>query len=59
MFVTSMIDKSIYYYLSTRLYEYNKKNNKNFKQIIKTNFSKKELLTLMENLEDKWKQKKE
>ena len=49
--VTSIIDKSIYYYLSTHLLE---KENNIFRQNEKTVLSKEELKALMDELEAKW-----
>ena len=60
MFITSIVDKSIYYYLSTRLFECETTYRNKFKNITKTNFTKNELITIMEQLENKWSsQKKE
>ncbi len=59
LFITSQVDKSIYYYLSTRLLERDKENNMFVKNIIETNFSNDELEFIMEKLEAKWNQKKE
>ena len=59
LFITSIMDKSIYHYLVSRLYEYKAKNETKFKNITKTNFTKDEIINIMEQLENKWSPKKE
>ncbi len=54
LLVTSIIDKSLYYYFSTRAFEKDEKTENVFKQKFKTNFSKEELELLMSQLEEKW-----
>lgn len=50
--IESSIDKSLYYYFSTRACEHEEKNI--FKKEKPTNFTKKELESLMMQLEEKW-----
>ena len=52
MFITSSIDKSLYYALSTKAYELEEKNV--FKKSKPTNFTKDELELIMAQLEEKW-----
>ena len=58
--IESMLDKSIFYYLSTCLGQSEQKKSKKnrskdiFSKPIKTNFSDDELIKLMEQLEAKW-----
>jgi hypothetical protein len=52
MFITSCIDKSLYYALSTKAYELEEQNV--FKKVKPTNFSKEELELIMAQLEEKW-----
>lgn len=52
LFIASMIDKSIYYALSTKLYQLEDKNI--FKKESPTKFKKEELELLMAQLEEKW-----
>lgn len=52
MLIQSMIDKSIYYALSTKLYQLDEENI--FKKEPPTKFSKDELEILMAQLEEKW-----
>ncbi len=55
MLIESIIDKSIYYYLSNCLYEKENKENINvFKKTLNSQFSKDELENLMNKLEEKW-----
>lgn len=56
LLITSIIDKSLYYYLSNRLAECeNNEINKRFaKYKIQTNFNKEELELIMAQLEEKW-----
>lgn len=50
--IESSIDKSLYYYFSTKAYELEEKNI--FKKEKPTNFTKEELESLMMQLEEKW-----
>jgi len=52
LFLTSIIDKSIYYILSVKCNEIEEKNR--FKKEKKTNFTKEELELIMSQLEAKW-----
>lgn len=52
LLIASMIDKSIYYALSTKLYELDDDNM--FKKNSQTKFTKEELEMLMAQLEEKW-----
>jgi len=52
MLLESSIDKSLYYYFSTKAYELEEDNI--FKKNIKTNYTKEELEILMAQLEEKW-----
>lgn len=52
IFLNSIIDKSIYYYLNSRLNE-NKENNR-FKKKAQTSFNKEEIEILLAQLEEKW-----
>ena len=56
LLITSIIDKSLYYYLSNRLAECedNAINKKFAKYKIQTNFKKEELELIMAQLEEKW-----
>ena len=52
LLITSIVDKSLYYYFSTRALELEEENR--FKKKVETNFTKEELEILMAQLEEKW-----
>ncbi len=54
LLITSIVDKSLYYYLSTRLLEQEEKDKSVFTKEYKTNFAKEELELIMSQLEEKW-----
>lgn len=54
LLITSIVDKSLYYYLSTRLLEQQEENKSLFNKEYQTNFTKEELQLIMSQLEEKW-----
>jgi len=52
--LASILDKSVYYYLSNRYLEYEEEYKDKFKKKLPTSFSREELYTLMSALEEKW-----
>lgn len=54
LLITSIVDKSLYYYFSTRALEKTENDKSRFKQKFKTNFTLEELELIMSQLEEKW-----